>query len=322
MWLRQSHVQNTVRQVISLICLILLDFGSRHPRPNQGNFSFPDAVSRSTKQPGRNFREADWPAIRDRLKLLLDEKLPASRIKTEDEFNDTVSSFTDIITEVLNYEIPITEPSPFSRRWWTKELTQLKRKQNRLSNKSYKFRLILDQPSHAEYKAAVREFRDTLTSTRNQHWTDWLESAVQQDIYIANKYMVAKPTDFSSVRVPTLKCSYNGVESLAEDNASKAKALASSFFPPAPATSAVPPNVTYPRPLKGTKYFSRERIRQVFKSLSPYKAPGPDGIPNVVYIKCLDVLIDHLYFIYRAAMELHIYHQSWRESLTCHEYPS
>ena len=89
---------------------------------------------------------------------MLDEKLPASRIKTEDEFNDTVSSFTDIITEVLNYEIPITEPSPFSRCWWTKELTQLKRKQNRLSNKSYKFRLIVDHPSHAEYKAAVREF--------------------------------------------------------------------------------------------------------------------------------------------------------------------
>jgi hypothetical protein len=115
-------------------------------------------VSRSTKQPGRNFRKADWPAIWDRLKLLLDEKLPASRIKTEVEFNNTVSSFTDIITEVLNYEIPITEPSPFSRRWWTKELTQLKRKQNRLSYNSYKFRLILDHPSHAEYKAAVREF--------------------------------------------------------------------------------------------------------------------------------------------------------------------
>jgi hypothetical protein len=114
--------------------------------------------------------------------------------------------------------------------------------------------------------------------------------------------MVAEPTDFSSIRVPTLKCSYNGVELVAEDNALKAKALASSFFPPMPATSAVPPNVTYPCPLKGMKYFSRERIYQVFKSLSPYKAPGPDGIPNVVYIKCLDVLIDHLHFIYRAAM--------------------
>jgi hypothetical protein len=28
-----------------LICLIVLDFGSRHPRPNQGNFSFPDVTN-------------------------------------------------------------------------------------------------------------------------------------------------------------------------------------------------------------------------------------------------------------------------------------
>ena len=194
------------------------------------------------------------------LKLLLDEKLPASRIKTEDEFKDTVSSFTDIITGVLNYEIPITEPSPFSRRWWTKELMQLKRKQNRLSNKSYKFHLIVDHPSHAEYKTTVREFQDTLMFMHNQHWTDWLESAAQQDIYIANKYMVAEPTDFSSVRVPTLKCLYDGVELLAEDNTLKAKALAGSFFPPTPVTSAIPPNATYPCLLKGTKHFSREHI--------------------------------------------------------------
>jgi hypothetical protein len=32
-----------------LIRLILLDFGSRHPRPNQGNFSFPDAITYSDK---------------------------------------------------------------------------------------------------------------------------------------------------------------------------------------------------------------------------------------------------------------------------------
>ena len=41
---------------------------------------------------------------------------------------------------------------------------------------------------------------------------------------------------------------------------------------------------------------------------SPYKALGPDKIPNIVLMKCIDVLIDHLFFIFRAIFELNIYH--------------
>ena len=54
----------------------------------------------------------------------------------------------------------------------------------------------------------------------------------------------------------------------------------------------------------------------MFNTLSPYKAPGPDGIPNVVLTKCADVLIDHIYYIYRAVLELEVYHPAWLESLT------
>ena len=41
---------------------------------------------------------------------------------------------------------------------------------------------------------------------------------------------------------------------------------------------------------------------------SPYKALGPDKIPNIVLMKCIDVLIDHLFFIFRAIFELNVYH--------------
>ena len=131
-----------------------------------------------------------------------------------------------------------------------------------------------------------------------------------------NKYISNEPTDFSSARIPSLSYDLDGTKVTVDDNTSKAAALASSFFPPPLITSSVPPDVVYPRPLRGIKYFSRDHIRQVFKTLSPYKAPGPDGIPNVVYIKCLDVLIDHIFFIYRAVLELCQYHSSWRESVT------
>jgi len=57
-------------------------------------------------------------------------------------------------------------------------------------------------------------------------------------------------------------------------------------------------------------------LRQVFSMLSPYKAPGQDQIPNVVLMKCIEALIDHLFFIYRAVFELRVYHPAWLKSLT------
>jgi hypothetical protein len=92
--------------------------------------------------------------------------------------------------------------------------------------------------------------------------------------------------------------------------------LAKSFFPPPPASSNVPINQVYPAPLKDINFFSRAHIRQVFKTLSPYKAPGQDKIPNVIYTKCMDALIDHIIFIYRAIFELNTYHPCWLESIT------
>ena len=155
-----------------------------------------------------------------------------------------------------------------------------------------------------------------MQDTRNQDWTDWLEAASQQDLYIVNKYIMNKPTDYSNARVPSLYTTTNNLPNTADDNPSKAAALAEFFFPPPPAFSHVPPDANYPPPLKGIHFFSRARIRQVIGSLSPYKAPGPDQIPNVVLIKCCDTIIDHLFFIFRAVIELNVYHPRWLESTT------
>jgi hypothetical protein len=273
-------------------------------------------LPRSVTLQSLDYRAADWPVVNNKLKHRLNTESPAVRIRTKEEFITKVDMVVRIITEVLNDNLEVTKPSPYSKRWWTKELSDLRTKQNKLSNDSHRFRLILDHLSHQEYKAAVKEFKKLLTDTKKQNWIDWLENAQQNDLYLANKYISSEPTDYSNTRIPPLRTCSNGVNGLAESNTAKAEALAKSFFPPPPATTSVPPNVTYPVPLKGIKFFSRARIRQVFRKLSPYKAPGSDRIPNVVLTKCVEALIDHIFYIYRAALELDIYHPAWLETLT------
>jgi hypothetical protein len=200
-------------------------------------------LPRSSAAKSLDFRAADWPSINTAL-------TPAVHIKLKEEFNEKVDDVVRIITAVLEEHLEEKKPNPFKRRWWTKELTSLKKKQNRLSNKSFKFRHLHDHPVHAEYKASANKFKEVMRETRDQDWKDWLESISQQDLYIANKYITSEPTDYSSARIPTLRTTSNGLPDLAEDNLAKVAALAESFFPPPPTVSHDPPNQIYPTPLR------------------------------------------------------------------------
>ena len=116
--------------------------------------------------------------------------------------------------------------------------------------------------------------------------------------------MASDPIDYSNARIPSLWIKVNGIEGLAEDNVSKVEALAQSFFLPPPAVSSVPPDAVYLEPLKDIKFFLQTQIQQVYHTLSPYTAPGSNQIPNIVLMICVDALIDHIFYIYRASSNL------------------
>ena len=213
-------------------------------------------LPRAPKIQALDFRQADWPEVNADLAQRLKDDLPAVRIRSEEEFLRKVDGVVSMIQETLDDHLKDRRLSPFKCRWWTKELTNLKKTQNRLSGKSYRLRHIRDHPVHAEHKAAFNQFKSVMEETRNQDWTDWLESATQQDLYIANKYITNEPFDYSSAHVPALKTTTNNIPGTAEDNVAKAKALAESFFPPPPTTSRVPMDATYTPPLKGIRKFS------------------------------------------------------------------
>ena len=174
---------------------------------------------------------ADWSKVNAALGPRLEEETPAMRITTKDEFLKKVDDIVRIINEVLHEQVDEKSANPFKQRWWMEELTWLKKTQNRLSNNSHKFCHVRDHPAHAEYKVAANKFKEVMTETCNQDWIDWLEGASQQDLYLANKYISNKPSDYSNACILALRIVSNGMPDLAEDNEQKVKALASSFFP-------------------------------------------------------------------------------------------
>jgi hypothetical protein len=61
---------------------------------------------------------------------------------------------------------------------------------------------------------------------------------------------------------------------------------------------------------------THDQIRRHIRKLKPYKAPGPDNIPNIVLVKCADILVNRLYCIYTAILKKDIYFDPWKSFTT------
>jgi len=72
----------------------------------------------------------------------------------------------------------------------------------------------------------------------------------------------------------------------------------------------------YPAPKFPYSPITNSQIEHAIGRLSPYKAPGADGISNAVFIRCTDLLIPHLGPLYRATFMLGVYPEEWKDSVT------
>jgi hypothetical protein len=52
------------------------------------------------------------------------------------------------------------------------------------------------------------------------------------------------------------------------------------------------------------------------RKLKPFKAPGLDGVPNVVLKETMDILVDYLHPIFNAIFTLGTYYGPWRDYIT------
>lgn len=166
-----------------------------------------------------------------------------------------------------------------------------------------------------ECKEANKLFQKMLEHTKRQHWRDWLKKADDPDIWMAHRYASAPTGDRGKSRIPVLKLTNEGQESTTATNKEKSAMLTSTFFPPRPPANE-PIHFVYPKPVCELSNIPREQIKRQLAKLKPYKAPGPDGIPNIILTKCTNILTNRLYYIYRAILRLGIYYDPWKLSTT------
>jgi len=187
---------------------------------------------------------------------------------------------------------------------------------NKLGRQSYKLRNNPAHLVHKEHTDAEKLYDRTLERTKRQHWRDWLERAEDPDIWTVHKYTSQPYTDGAKARIPALKYIQDNIEVTAATNTEKAQALTKSFFPVKPTDPENETEHAFPPTCCKPDQITKEQILLHIWKLKPYKAPGPNGIPNIVLMRCADLLVDRLLYIYKAMLERNIHYPPWKNFTT------
>ena len=106
------------------------------------------------------------------------------------------------------------------------------------------------------------------------------------DVWIANQYISGPGSDGGRARIPTLLLGHPGdplgAPAEAVTNEEKSRVLAQLMFLGKPAGQLAPTNYSYPAPLPLHGNIMEGQVHRHVAKLSPHKAMGMDGIPNVI----------------------------------------
>jgi hypothetical protein len=218
------------------------------------------------------FKNAPWKEINSRIVDTLRDR----------PVRNTVQQKTDrlmsAVLEAVQALTPRAKPSPYAKRWWTHDLTQLRHVYTYWRNRARAARRAGQNAKDLENtaKAAAKQYHDAMRQRKNNHWKEFL--ADNDNIWKAAKYM--KSGDEAAFgKVPQLvKADGTATTSHKE----QAEELLAKFFPPLPDNIEDEGPRQQRAPVTMPNLTLEEVERQLWATKS-WKAPGEDGLPAIVW---------------------------------------
>ena len=271
-------------------------------------------------KPRHNFRLTEWPEFIKTLSDDLDNIPIPTEIHDTDTFTHRLNMLNEKIQNAIKLHVKLTKPSPYSKRWWSTDLTKEKKKTLQLGGRAKYHRLVPNHPIHEEYRTQRNHYAEYIREAKAEHWVEWLEGLDQTSIWQASRMVTSPATDAGKARTPTLQLKdpvTRRITREAADNESKGQLFHETFFlPHNPATPPVPQNFNYPPALWDFTNISNEQIHFAINNLKPYKASKSSSVPNSIFTHAREVLVPHLGPLFRATHSLDFYPQEWATTET------
>jgi hypothetical protein len=72
--------------------------------------------------PKHNYHAMDWEEFREYLANKLSNIPPPNELTTHAQFQEALTALTRCISEMVEAKVPKSNPSPYAKHWWSKEL--------------------------------------------------------------------------------------------------------------------------------------------------------------------------------------------------------
>ena len=252
-------------------------------------------------EPAYNYEKTKWKLLKTKLKEYLPQTIDPD-CTTPTQLDQFTIDLTNAIKQAIDETTPRKRPSPFSKRWWNDELTELRRDTSRRRRTWHRTRNYMDRDDYLNKRS---EYYHEIKKAKRKTWRSFVEKADEKTIWTLKKYMDSTP-------IPRYIPTINNATS----NEDKAAAFKSTFFPPPPLANLSDIPSTYPDPVPCNSKITTRQLENAINKLSPNKAPGPDEISNLVLKKTFHITQDHLLALMQATININHFPTPFKTTTT------
>jgi ribonuclease HI len=256
----------------------------------------------------RQWSATNWETF---IGIIKDRPWPLTPLHTHDDINLAVTHLVDSLLEAAKEATPEVRVTGFTRPGYTPEMTDLKRKVKQARRRARE----TDSEEQWEYFRQLRHQlgRESAKSARNLH-RQRIEVGTQstEDFWKAARWARCRGAARPSF-TPTLRYGDREFESPKE----KARILREVLHPKPPEAdlSDITKDYTYPNPIS-TPQITKWEAKRAIDRVSPNKAPGPDGLPNLVLQRVFPIIGLYLTNLFNECLRQGYCPSHFRKSIT------
>jgi ribonuclease HI len=268
--------------------------------------TFSTSVTFKNPPPRKLWKKADWSQINKAIEKAMEGKPQPEDPEDVDSYWKYIRN---LVTPALDRYAPRAKPSPYAKRWWTEELSQLRKDYTYWRNRARSARRSGTRNPNLETmsKEHKQRFYNTMRQQRKTHWQDFIADA--KNIWKVSRYLdPTKGTAFS--HIPSLQLRNQSVSTEPEI----AEALLGEFFKPLPQTTTPLEDTAAevqqePLPMEE---ITEAEVHRAILSASPYKAPGMDDIPVIVWQKTWSSIKHHITALFQLSIRTNAIPKEWK----------
>ncbi|SCV61221.1 uncharacterized protein FFFS_15790 [Fusarium fujikuroi] len=248
------------------------------------------------------FKNAPWNAIRERVRDKLAPLPWEGGVQTQRD------RLMGVVLNAIDEVVPRAKPSPYAKRWWTTDLTKLRRTHTFWRNLARARRRAGQRTDSLEDRAkeAAKEYHDAIRRQKRAHWEDFL--ADWTNIWQGAKYLKPRDESTGGDKVPALK---RADGTTTQDKAEQAQEMLSAFFPPLP-TDIEDESPRRRRREVAMPDLTMEEVEEKVMEAKPWKAPGQDGLPAMVWKQLWPAVKERVMHLFRTWLSEGRLPDQWR----------